>query len=103
MRLSGLTQLDEGRPLRHLEVRLVPTDSKTYRLFWDTGGEWVVKHMVLEAQKRLVWAAWRLDPLTTRLTAADCISGPAACIRFPSSIRQKRRSWSTASASSSSW
>lgn len=51
-RLSGLTQLDPSRPLRHLEIRLVPADSKAYRLVWDTGSDWLVRHMLLEAKKR---------------------------------------------------
>lgn len=52
LRLAGLTQLDPSRPLRYLEIRVVPTDSKVYRRFWDTGSEWIVRHMVLEAKKR---------------------------------------------------
>lgn len=51
-RLAGLTQLGVNRPLRYLDIRLVATDSMVYRTFWDTGADWVVRHMVLEAKKR---------------------------------------------------
>ncbi|KLT43044.1 Nucleotidyltransferase [Cutaneotrichosporon oleaginosum] len=52
VQMGGFSSLGEDRPLRHLEIRIVPMESVPYRLFWDTGAEWLVRHMVLEARKR---------------------------------------------------
>ncbi|GMK54292.1 hypothetical protein CspeluHIS016_0108780 [Cutaneotrichosporon spelunceum] len=50
--LQCLSSLDEDRPLRFLDIRLVPTESVPFRRFWDTGSSWLVGHMRMEAKKR---------------------------------------------------
>lgn len=50
--MQALSSLGEDRPLRHLELRIVPIESVPYRLFWDTGASWLVGHMKRQAKRR---------------------------------------------------
>ncbi|BEI80049.1 hypothetical protein CcaverHIS002_0105780 [Cutaneotrichosporon cavernicola] len=50
--LQCLSSLDKDRPERFLDIRIVPTESVPYRIFYDTGSSWLVSHMRLEAKKR---------------------------------------------------